>query len=112
MLRLVALLALAALLAGKHFQEVTCTVYSSHFDGRHTASGATYRHNGLSVAVSLDMRYLLGHHVTVTVGNRSLRLPVTDLMGPRARKHIDLSGRAWRVLTSRSPGKCRGYLRR
>lgn len=72
------------------------TVYAARYDGRTTASGAVYRHSGISAA-SPWLR--LGTRVLVTHGDRTLALVITDTMPLRGGcVALDLSGGAARRL--------------
>jgi rare lipoprotein A len=74
----------------------TATVYAARYDGRTTASGAVYRHSGISAA-SPWLR--LGTRVVVTHGDRTLAVTITDTMPLRGGcVALDLSGGAARRL--------------
>jgi rare lipoprotein A len=78
----------------------TATVYAARYDGRTTASGAVYRHSGISAA-SPWLR--LGTRVVVTHGDRTISLVITDTMPVRYPRDgrcvvLDLSGAAARRL--------------
>jgi rare lipoprotein A len=76
------------------------TVYAARYDGRTTASGAVYRHSGISAA-SPWLR--LGTRVLVTHGDRTIEVVITDTMPVRYPRDgrcvvLDLSGAAARKL--------------
>jgi rare lipoprotein A len=81
----------------------TATVYAARYDGRTTASGAVYRHAGISAA---SPWLKIGTRVVVTHGDRTLAVTITDTMPLRKGCVVlDLSGGAARRLGLRGMGR-------
>ena len=95
---------------GKQRQTGFATFYASHFEGRRTASGTTFRHDALTAAhPSLPFGTLA--RVTNLVKGNSVIVAITDrgpAAGPRSRGVIiDLSQQAARRLNMMRRGRVR-----
>lgn len=86
----------------KAFTSMTASTYSDYFEGRRTASGATYRGNLLTAASN---RHKLGSVVSVSRGGNTVRLVINDRLHKLYSHRIDLSKKAWNVLSKNAkPG--------
>ena len=91
------------------WRPVEITVYDARYDGHGTASGTVYRHKTCRTAATTSRgaynrpQAPFGSVWEVRYKGRTVRVTITDTGSRRPRGAaiwLDLSGRAWRELTS------------
>lgn len=80
---------------------VPFTVYHTLFDGRGTANGDTYYHDGMSVAIPRALREeFMGKDLLIEWHGRQVVVRCNDVTALHITRNFDLSGAAWDALTN------------